>query len=554
MFAGLRRYQRIIMAIAAIAIIPPFVIYFSPTGQQSFGGGPEADWGRLDGRPISTDEFLSAQKEAFLRMRVYTGQWPSDNERLTEFTYQQLLIISQLKEHGIKAGESAVARQALAFGLNDMDVFMKNIPRNALQISKADVMRFIEHETGFRELSHLVSAGSQLVPPREVEERFNRQHEEFVVETVFFTGSSYTNSLVLNDETLARHYTNYQSSYRLPERLQVAYVEIPKSNFFAQADASLTALTNLEAIIEQAYQSGGGTNFNDPKNPGVILNEKDAKAKIREDIRGQQALRSAYNRASEVADKMMTQEQLTLPLFEQSMNEAKQEVRVTSPFQRGKLPPELDGVPVELSPRLFELTNASAAIFPMPIMGENAVYLLAAKNRLPSQTEPFLVVKSKVAEDYLRTEGGSLATQAGTAFHSALTNDLSAGKSFAESAASHRHRVETLPPFSLSTETLPELEGRMDIGQLKNALMNLTNGAVSRFIYTRGGGAVVKLRERRPPAVAIKGDRFANFVQDEKFRRINEALGGWFDRLAQARLQRPASQRDAEAAQPPAAN
>ena len=77
MFAGFRRFQRVIWLAAAIIIIPPFVIFFSPQAGQMFSGrGGVGEFGKLSGETITQSQFLDSRKEAFFRRRMYTGRLP----------------------------------------------------------------------------------------------------------------------------------------------------------------------------------------------------------------------------------------------------------------------------------------------------------------------------------------------------------------------------------------------------------------------------------------------------------------------------------------------
>jgi hypothetical protein len=71
--------------------------------------------------------------------------------------------------------------------------------------------------------------------------------------------------------------------YRVPERLQIAYVPFHASNYFAHADKLIGDQTNLNNLIEQDYFQKGPENFKDEK--GNKLSEADAKARIKDEVR-----------------------------------------------------------------------------------------------------------------------------------------------------------------------------------------------------------------------------------------------------------------------------
>jgi hypothetical protein len=543
MFAGLRRFQKIIWVVAAVVIIPTFVVFFSPSSMRGVPDEDRLQLGSIDGKPISRTQFLEARSEAMLRMFITSGRWPeNEGDRLTDYTYSWLVVISQLQEQGIKADDRAMGRLAASYGITDIDAFLKNISsrQRGIHLTKEDFVRYLEHEVGFQQLVQLAGVSGQLVHPREAQEKFLKEHQENVVEAVFFQTSSYTNGVVANAAELGRYYTNMMAQYRLPERLKVAYVEFPKSNYFAQADSVLALRTNLSALIDQEYQQRGATNYTDPNNPAVVLGEKEAKDQIRSLVRGQSALTFAHNAATELADKLMGQSDASVQTFESFMAAAKQTVKVSSPFTRDEAPAEMKSVSPEFAGRLFELTNSASVVLFQPMMGEDAVYIAAVKQRIPSQIEPFEAVRARVAADYLRSQGRERAVKAGNSFHSNSVQQVSAGKSFAEVAAKSGLRVEALPPFSSATENLPELAGRLQMAQLNNAVSSLTNGGISRFMFTQEGGVVLHLKDRKALSEEIQKEKYPAFLRSERMSGSFEAFGKWIGKIEQAKLQRPA--------------
>ena len=88
------------------------------------------------------------------------------------------------------------------------------------------------------------------------------------METVFFNWTDHTNGVGAGVDAVAKYYTNYQSQYRLPERLVLSYAEFPKGDFLSQGDVNLAQrVTNLTLFVDQEYQRQGATNFSDPNNP-----------------------------------------------------------------------------------------------------------------------------------------------------------------------------------------------------------------------------------------------------------------------------------------------
>ncbi|MDB6112206.1 MAG: hypothetical protein JWR69_3956 [Pedosphaera sp.] len=164
------------------------------------------------------------------------------------------------------------------------------------------------------------------------------------------------------------------------------------------------------------------------------------------------------------------------------------------------------------------------------IVGEDGVYVLALKKVVPSEQPPLKDVEAKVTEDYRRGMAGQLAYQAGKTFADGLTNGLPAGKSFAAVAAEAKAKTETLPPFSLSTRSLPaDLEERLSLGALKQAAFTTAVGKVSSFMPTREGGFALYVQSKLPLDEAQVKKEMPEFLAYVRQARQSDAFNQWFN-------------------------
>ena len=87
--------------------------------------------------------------------------------------------------------------------------------------------------------------------------------------------------------------------YKVPERTVVSYVEFPATNYFAEADKELAAETNLTEFIHRQWLRWDTNDTLIKDDKGVLLGEADAKKKIGEVVRTNQALLKLPARGSE---------------------------------------------------------------------------------------------------------------------------------------------------------------------------------------------------------------------------------------------------------------
>src|SRR5438445_9512831 len=90
MFAHIRRHQKWLLAVVVGATIISFVAFLDPsTGRR--GGGRSifshgtGDYGSINGRAISLEEYDEVKREALLAYLLSTGRWPEEDEASQQF-------------------------------------------------------------------------------------------------------------------------------------------------------------------------------------------------------------------------------------------------------------------------------------------------------------------------------------------------------------------------------------------------------------------------------------------------------------------------------------
>jgi hypothetical protein len=107
---------------------------------------------------------------------------------------------------------------------------------------------------------------------------------------------------------------------------------------------------------------------------------------------------------------------------------------------------------------------------------------------------------------------------------------MAVGRSFASACIADGLRPEVLPPFSISTQKLPEFENRVDLTQLKQAAFTTPPGKTSNFNATSDGGFVVYVQSLLPlDQTAMEAD-LPKFTADLRLRRQHEAFNTWLQR------------------------
>lgn len=538
MFGTIRKHQTWLWAIIITFTIISFVVFFSPYSKLNPGQG-QVRLGSINGKAITEEALIQAQREAMLQYFFMSGgRWPDSDSRNTGFdlereTYQWLFLMQKIEEMGIHTSPDMVvqvARNMLSqfhqAGLSTPQAFEDQVLREH-GMRLADFQRIVEHYLGIQQLVSTLGAGGRLVTPAEARELWTRENQELPTEAVFFDATNYLDKVNVSDPVLAAFFTNRLSVYRIPERVQVKYVEFSLSNHLEAAEAEL-AKTNLNEIIDLNMQRLG-TNFTQ-----LGATPELARAKMREEFIRNRALMDARRQANAFASVLFD----TAPARPENLDALAKErgltVSTTEPFSRSEEPKgmELGQGAASFSKAAFSL-NLTNDPFGGPVLTENGVYVLAFGRRVPSEVPAFEQVRERVTQDYKGEQAASLARQAGIEFHRKLTNAIAQGKEFAAVVQESSLKLVSLPPFSISTRSLPGLDDqRVSLNQLKEVAFSTEPGKVSSFHPTADGGVIMHVKAKLPVNDTKLAAELPQFLDAVRQSRQSEVFNNWFRKEA----------------------
>ncbi len=537
MIGTIRRHSNVLWAIIITVVIISFVVFFSPTAK--LGGGGTEDFGSINGVPIRKADYFAARREAELYFWLNTRRWPGQEGAGRQMNFdgdmearQRLVLIAKMQEMKVKVGDDALIAHLQTFfrdpatgkfSATSYDNFVKQVlPQGGM--NEQDLERFFRHQLAIQQLNQVVSLSGKFVTPRAAEAAYRQEHEQLATEAVHFASSNYLASVKMKPEDLGKYFTNNMAAYRLQERVQVNYVGFSVTNFLAEADAQLAKKGGLDAEVEKRYKSANTNSFLD--DAGKPLSATAAKLKLKDGLRRAVALQAARKAANEFANDLFNEEKRALAAFLKLAATQGYAVKETEPFEQFA-GPKMSDLPENFAPTAFKL-NSEEPVSP-PVVGEEGVYVLALKAKLPSAPQTLEAVRAKVTEDYRQFESGDLARKAGRAFYTALTNGLAAGKTFKAVCAEQKLKVIEPPAFSASARSVPELEELgINLAQIRRPLTQLTPGKATPFMPTREGGYILHLRSRLPVAEEkIKAD-LPGYLEELRETRQNAAFGAWF--------------------------
>jgi len=109
---------------------------------------------------------------------------------------------------------------------------------------------------------------------------------------------------------------------------------------------------------------------------------------------------------------------------------------------------------------------------------------------------------------------------------------LAKGKTFAAVCADAKLKPTEIPPFSLSTRDLPEIEDHVRINTLKELAFRTPAGRISEFQDTAEGGLILNVKSKLPLDENKMRTELPAFVSYVRQRRQEEAFEAWFRKEA----------------------
>jgi len=535
MFGTIRKHQTWLWAVIITLTVISFVIYFSPYSKVNSGRSSSGNFGSINGQKVTAQQYANASREVDLHSFLTSGHWLNEDRKRSDMevereVYNWLLLTQKQEQLGIHVSDEAAAEMARQMvrpfermGVTSPTVFIQKVlPQRGLQVS--DFERYLRHFVGIQELISTFGLSGKLITPQEAKALYERERQEVATEGVFFSESNYLAAISVTPEKVAQFYSNRVATYMIPDRVQVSYVQFAVTNFLPQAETELG--TNLSDLIEGNLQRLGTnvtTMFPDAKTP------EDQKARVREQLVRQRALADATQKANEFAHSLIDSPSARAQNFAEVAKTNGYTVEVSAPFDRVGGPTNLDVGP-ELTKAAFGLTPEEP--FGGPFTGHDGAYVIALDRRIPHETPPLDRVHDQVVADYKRSQAIQMAREAGTSFYGVLTNKLGQGISFTNICSEAGFIPITLPPFSISTRELPEVEGLASLNQLKQAAFSTKPGKVSQFQFTSDGGMILYVKAKIPLDQAKMDADFPNYFGSLRASRQSEAFNDWLRREA----------------------
>jgi hypothetical protein len=531
MIGTMRKHQQWLWVLIVAAVVVSFVVFMDPSQRLGVGGGGDVGFGTLYGKPISREEYRDATFSVRIAEALRTGRAPSNSDGNARDILQRVLLSRKARDLGIQVGDDAVAAQLrrefkAQDGSFNYDTLISNVER--IGVRENDFLNYIRQSIEIRHLVEVFGSSGRLVTPREAENEFRRQNEQYLASLVSFSSSNYLSTVTVTPEAVGQFYSNRLASYRVPERLVLAYVRFEATNHMAAAAAELAKDTDLTNKFDQFYAKQGADQFRDEN--GQVLNRDAAFRRVMDEQTRITALSLARQQAARFYEEL-SQTNVTPASFAALATQRGLALRSTPPFVPGERAPGMEEVE-GLADRLKEITPEAPYLEPLD--GQTAVFQTLVQARVPAEIPALDTIRDRVSRDYRLEQARSMARTSGDRFYAAATNGIAAGRNFADIAHLQDARVVQLPPFALASEEISGLDPSINIRQLKNVVFTLKTNEVSRFVPSLDGGFIVHLQSKQAvmPEIVRAGlnSTLDRIRQERQMMAFNEWFSSEFQR------------------------
>lgn len=552
MIGTIRRHQTWLWVIIIAATIVTFVVYFMPNMKYGggFGGSEQsaANLGTINGEPITPEQLQSAEQEGRIFARINSGQWPDNTEerkkQVRQFAEQRLFLNWELEQYHINVTSAAAARYTrMLLGVKPED----NVPADKIMetldklaheggVTLNDFDNFARHQAGQEYLVALVAMNGKLITPHEAEFFYRRENEPIEAELVAFRATNYYPKAAPTEAELEDFYNKRAADYRLPERIEVNYIAFAASNYAAQATKDLGS--NFNDRVESDYLQAGPAAFKDES--GKQLSADEAKALIKKRAMQYFELTEARKAANSFMNEMAQGHDDDHPFSPDDLAKLAKtkglSVKTTEPFDMDSQPKGWN-VPQKSLRTLFAMRaddpddkERSMLYVQSSLVGEEAVYVAGLAKRIPSEVQPFSAVKDKVLADYRQSQGLDAAKATGKRFTEELDAGLQQGKTFDTMCAAQFVRPIKLTPFSLRSNSVPEITNKVEFEQVAEIAGKMQPGQSSPFIPTADGGFVLHIKSRTPVDPSTMERELPSYLARMRNEFQIAAFNAWFSK------------------------
>jgi peptidyl-prolyl cis-trans isomerase D len=489
----------------AVIICIMFVGTFSPTkGGCSTGGSDVSGIGKLYDQPVSREEYVLARSFE-MGLRETASLTPEQNELLQLRTWQRLAALRTAEKMGITVSDQEVADvirhdpNFLASGTFSQEKYLKII--SGSKFTNAPTFEsYLREELLIRRLISLFETMAW-TSPSEMSDKLNSLTDSFVLEYTVLNLANLNTKVTVTDEDTKDFFENNKKLFEIPEKVSVRYVAFPISNYLAEVQGDVKDEDVKDYyeyhIDEYSVPATNGTAATTNEAPDRIPLD-DVKAGIVEKLKRNMATYKAKDAATEFVMALTPDRDGNAPTMDSLAASHNMTICTTALFAINERLPQL-AVDHSFNKAAFDLdTNEATRAFSDAIVGSNAVYLVAANERIESRMPSFEEVIDAARPLARRQAELKAARKETRQIHEAIAKALESGSSFSVAAVAFKLSVHTTQPFTVYNSESSITNEMADFEDLLPVIATMKQGELTETVDTTNGVVIAYVKERTP--------------------------------------------------------
>ena len=258
MFDAVRKYQKVMLALILLGILPAFVFFGVSGYDQMIGGGDEV--AVVAGQKIPRQAFDQAHRQQIERLQQMLGNQvdvrmfdtPAARAQTLEGLVTQQAMLSEARDKHITVGPSEIQKAILSIegligedGKFDFQRYQTLLAQQ--NMSPAMFEAQIRQDLTLQQLGNSVQQ-SAIVPKAVVDRLFRLQESRRTVRTRLIDPKEFEAGIQPADEQFSKYYEDNAAAFQVPESVDIEYVVLDRASLGASANP---ADSELKAFYDQ---------------------------------------------------------------------------------------------------------------------------------------------------------------------------------------------------------------------------------------------------------------------------------------------------------------
>ena len=550
--------SRLLWGTFLVIIIFSFVIWGTVNTGSSRNAQQVPSEGTLNGKPVLPEEFRQAYFNSRLEFALMTGRplvvTPAVEKELRQTAWRRITAQREARRMGLKASDlevlAAIQQQPMfqadgKFSQAKYDAFVQRVLGN-FGATEQQFEDYLRDELVLQKLRGAISQ-TLLIPPADLQRSLSAVCDQFTLDYAVATPASVTGTVQVTPLEARAYFASHTNDFVVPEKVSVSLVELPASNYLAQAQVTDEEAMNyynehLDRYSKSVVTNAPSIGTNPPARVSQTVTQPfdEVKSNLVEQLKMAAAREKAADAAAEFVNSLVPDRKGQALTFAQAAAKAKLAIRTAGPFTKDETIPGISAGPA-FNQAAFKLHEAAGERFSDPIPGHEGIYVLHLEQRIPARVPGFEEIAAR-ATDVAREAAVRIALEKkAQAAREAAIKAAAGGQAFALALQPLGLTALTITGafINVAANTNAYLETL-----LQGAMMHNVDEITDVLTADDGSLLVARVAQRQPadaPTLAALAPQVTTTLARQRSRALNAAYEDHLLQQAQFRDRKAAA-------------